>query len=178
MNSVLYLPAPKQQLPPHPTPSATRSEIPIKKAVHPAYITRFNEQQSSSSRNSKRFVPRSIAQFGDGGAFPEIHVIQYPRNLANPNRKKANTAALGGKGNSSQAVRSTSTAMVTIGADGKTVDYSSIVKRGTNSDKVVYANLDAMRKLVSCSPQLLFPIHPSTHPLTNSPPPPPETIRG
>ncbi|GMI57108.1 hypothetical protein ScalyP_jg829 [Parmales sp. scaly parma] len=149
MNSVLYLPAPKQ-LPPHPTPSATRSEIPIKKAVHPAYITRFNEQQSSSSRNSKRFVPRSIAQFGDGGAFPEIHVIQYPRNLANPNRKKANTAALGGKGNSSQAVRSTSTAMVTIGADGKTVDYSSIVKRGTNSDKVVYANLDAMRKLVSC----------------------------
>jgi len=31
-----------------------------------------------------RFVPRSLEDFGDGGAFPEIHVAQYPLNMGKP----------------------------------------------------------------------------------------------
>lgn len=27
------------------------------------------------------FVPRTVEDFGDGGAFPEIHVAQYPLNM-------------------------------------------------------------------------------------------------
>jgi SNW domain-containing protein 1 len=29
----------------------------------------------------KGWTPRSIEDYGDGGAFPEIHVGQYPRNM-------------------------------------------------------------------------------------------------
>ena len=31
----------------------------------------------------KSWVPRSLDDFGDGGAFPEIHVAQYPLNMGN-----------------------------------------------------------------------------------------------
>jgi hypothetical protein len=30
------------------------------------------------------FVPRSVEDHGDGGAFPEIHVAQYPLNMGEP----------------------------------------------------------------------------------------------
>ena len=29
----------------------------------------------------KGWVPRSLEDYGDGGAFPEIHVAQYPLNM-------------------------------------------------------------------------------------------------
>nr|TKS10228.1 SNW/SKI-interacting protein-like [Populus alba] len=29
----------------------------------------------------KGFVPRKVEDFGDGGAFPEIHVAQYPLDM-------------------------------------------------------------------------------------------------
>jgi SNW domain-containing protein 1 len=29
----------------------------------------------------KRWVPKSVEDFGDGGSFPEIHVPQYPLNM-------------------------------------------------------------------------------------------------
>ena len=34
-----------------------------------------------------RFVPRKVEEFGDGGAFPEIHVAQYPLGMG---RDKSN----------------------------------------------------------------------------------------
>jgi len=37
------------------------------------------------------FVPRSVEDYGDGGAFPEIHVAQYPLEMG---RKKATDSAI------------------------------------------------------------------------------------
>jgi len=37
------------------------------------------------SRNN--YVPRKLSDFGDGGAFPEIHVAQYPLDMGNPSKK-------------------------------------------------------------------------------------------
>jgi len=34
------------------------------------------------------FIPRAVEDFGDGGAFPEIHVAQYPLDMG---RKKSST---------------------------------------------------------------------------------------
>ena len=34
----------------------------------------------------KNWVPRSLHDFGDGGAFPEIHVAQYPMNMGNKSK--------------------------------------------------------------------------------------------
>lgn len=37
----------------------------------------------------KGYMPRNIADFGDGGAFPEVHVAQYPLNMGRPGQKKS-----------------------------------------------------------------------------------------
>lgn len=29
----------------------------------------------------KGWIPKTVEDFGDGGAFPEIHVLQYPLNM-------------------------------------------------------------------------------------------------
>ena len=32
----------------------------------------------------QNYIPRDPEDFGDGGAFPEIHVAQYPRGMGKP----------------------------------------------------------------------------------------------
>ena len=56
------------------------------------------------------FVPRSVEDFGDGGAFPEVHVAQYPLDMGRPGAKSASTDVVS----------------VEIGADGA-VKYDAIV---------------------------------------------------
>ena len=34
-----------------------------------------------SYMNRKGFIPKGLKDFGDGGAYPEIHVVQYPLNM-------------------------------------------------------------------------------------------------
>ena len=34
----------------------------------------------------KGWVPRSLDDYGDGGAFPEVHVAQYPLNMGAKNK--------------------------------------------------------------------------------------------
>mmetsp|Transcript_31566 Transcript_31566/g.83373 ORF Transcript_31566/g.83373 Transcript_31566/m.83373 type:complete len:547 (+) Transcript_31566:113-1753(+) len=77
----------------------------------------------------KGFVPRTLADFGDGGAFPEIHVSQYPLEMGRPNKKKQVSSAI---------------VAVDVGADGE-VKYDAIVKQGGNRDKTVYTSLDDMK---------------------------------
>eukprot|EP00798_Chlamydomonas_sp_ICE-L_P005031 gene5031-34818_t len=62
----------------------------------------------------KEFVPRRPTDFGDGGAFPEIHVAQYPCDMGKPGETRSTSKTLA----------------VTIGADG-TVNYDAILKQGT-----------------------------------------------
>ena len=40
------------------------------------------------------FIPVEIADFGDGGAFPEIHVVQYPLNMGKPGVKSSAIVAV------------------------------------------------------------------------------------
>ena len=82
-------------------------------------------------------MPRSLAAFSDGGAFPEIHVAQFPRNMGNPNRKKATTT-------NSAGVTSTAIVNIEVGEDGRT-SYDSIVKAGSNTGKKVYTSLKDMK---------------------------------
>jgi len=71
----------------------------------------------------KSWIPRSLDDFGDGGAYPEIHVAQYPMNLGRPEHersKKSNALA------------------VQLDASGK-VKYDLIAKQGHGKDKIVYS---------------------------------------
>jgi len=67
----------------------------------------------------KGFVPRTVEDFGDGGAFPEIHVAQYPLDMGRPGR-------------------STSRAVVQVTGEGD-VDYDAILHQGHDKDRVIHS---------------------------------------
>uniref|UniRef100_A0A1Q3F5Y6 Putative mrna splicing factor/ chromatin binding snw family nuclear protein n=1 Tax=Culex tarsalis TaxID=7177 RepID=A0A1Q3F5Y6_CULTA len=75
----------------------------------------------------KGWVPRTEADFGDGGAFPEIHVAQYPLGLGAPGNasKKSNALA------------------VQLDQNGK-VKYDAIARQGHSKDKIVYSNINQL----------------------------------
>ncbi|XP_012272030.1 puff-specific protein Bx42 [Orussus abietinus] len=71
----------------------------------------------------KGWVPRNTEDFGDGGAFPEIHVAQYPLGMG-----------MKGKEASSNALS------IQLDAQGK-VKYDVIARQGHAKDKIVYSKL-------------------------------------
>ncbi|XP_074643901.1 SNW domain-containing protein 1-like [Tubulanus polymorphus] len=69
----------------------------------------------------KGWIPRRIEDFGDGGAFPEIPVAQYPLGMGQ------------------QKSSSTSNALtMQVDAEGK-IKYDAIAKQGHAKDKVVHS---------------------------------------
>ncbi|KAB0388010.1 hypothetical protein FD755_002966, partial [Muntiacus reevesi] len=67
----------------------------------------------------KGWIPRLLEDFGDGGAFPEIHVAQYPLDMG---RKKKMSNALA----------------IQVNAEGK-IKYDAIARQGQSKDKVIYS---------------------------------------
>ena len=101
------------------------------------------------NRGRGGFVPREEEDFGDGGAYPEIHVAQYPLGMGRKDKVRHTherralespvfrciQEGAGGKGSKAVALR--------VGADGK-VDFGAIVKQGKNRDMVVYSRYEDM----------------------------------
>ena len=90
-------------------------------------FSRFSSRASVSSSkvappygHRKGWTPRSQDDFGDGGAFPEIHIAQYPLGMGQ--KKKATSNALA----------------VAVDASGK-IKYDAIARQGHSQDKVVYS---------------------------------------
>ncbi|XP_055373819.1 puff-specific protein Bx42 [Condylostylus longicornis] len=75
----------------------------------------------------KGWVPRTEADFGDGGAFPEIHVAQYPLGLGAPGNigKKSNALA------------------IRLDETGK-IKYDAIARQGHGKDKIVYSSINQL----------------------------------
>lgn len=133
-------------------PQAGAGGTPQQQTV-PSYEERCRAAAQASKlpkeQRPKLFVPRRVQDFDDGGAFPEIHVAQYPRHMGNPHLKKRTTASSSTKntpGSAQVAASTTSRAIVNVEVDkdGK-VSYDAIVKGGTNTDKIVYTKLEDMR---------------------------------
>ena len=70
------------------------------------------------------WIPRMVDDFGDGGAFPEIHVAQYPMLMGKPDAETSN------KGSNALAVQ--------LDGTGK-VKYDVIARQGHGKDKIVYS---------------------------------------
>ncbi|KAL6770561.1 hypothetical protein ACKKBF_B31765 [Auxenochlorella protothecoides x Auxenochlorella symbiontica] len=70
------------------------------------------------------FVPRRVDDFGGGGAFPEIHVAQYPLEMGRPNQRP------GGAGRTDQTVA------LSVNAEGE-VNYDAVVRQGKDAQKWV-----------------------------------------
>ena len=68
----------------------------------------------------------TLEDFGDGGAFPEIHLVQFPINMGKPGVK--------------------SSAVVTVDVDKNgEIKYDAIVKQGANRDKIVHTSIDSLK---------------------------------
>ncbi|KAL5701420.1 hypothetical protein ACHQM5_026758 [Ranunculus cassubicifolius] len=87
-----------------PVKSTTTSLLAAAAKVIPPYLKRLG------------FMPRKLDDFGDGGAFPEFHIVQYPLGMG---RKKGNPNS-----------RCTTLSLTT---------YDSIVKQKENGSKIVYS---------------------------------------
>ena len=74
----------------------------------------------------KGWIPRSQADFGGGGAFPEIHVAQYPLDMGRKGKKAGQTLAL------------------TTDASGK-VRHDALAAVGQRDGKVVHSSTDAIK---------------------------------
>jgi len=67
------------------------------------------------------FIPRAIDDFGDGGAFPEIHVIQHPLNMGKKD---------------SQMVPVSGVTQLQVDAEGN-IKYDVVVRQGQRKDKTI-----------------------------------------
>jgi len=75
----------------------------------------------------QKYVPVALEDFGDGGAFPEIHLVQFPLNMGKPGVK--------------------STAVVTVDVDKNgEIKYDAIVKQGANRDKIVHTSMESLKE--------------------------------
>lgn len=88
--------------------------------------------------NRKGYIPSSPEDFDDGGAFPEIHIVQYPLNMGKPGVK--------------------SSAIVAVDVDEKgQVRFDAIVKQGANKDKIVQTSLADMAEKEGDQDSLVMP---------------------
>lgn len=67
----------------------------------------------------KGWIPQSLEDFGDGGAFPEIHAAQYPLGLGRKN-KMSNALA------------------IQLDPEGN-IKYDAIARQGASQDQVIYS---------------------------------------
>lgn len=50
--------------------------------IHTLQLTRpMVKKEPPPYGHRKNWVPRSLQDYGDGGAFPEVHIAQYPLNM-------------------------------------------------------------------------------------------------
>jgi len=97
-------------------PAAATRSLALSDSAPPPYLLRAG------------FVPRKPADFGDGGAYPECHVAQYPLDCG---RKAAAGDA------------KTGIVAVSVAEDGS-VDYDALVKQGSNANKIVATKHSAL----------------------------------
>lgn len=80
-------------------------------------------------RHRKGWLPRTLKDYGDGGAFPEIHVAQYPADMG---RKRTS-------GN-------TNTVALRVGESGD-IHYDAILRQGSNDNKQIQHRLTDIKPM-------------------------------
>lgn len=99
----------KVSLGPSETLAASNSLTPTQRSGPPAYGSRAG------------WRPRSVEDYGDGGAFPEIPVAQYPLDMGRKSSSSSNALA------------------VQVDAEGK-VKYDAIARQGHNDRRIVHTS--------------------------------------
>jgi len=111
----------KQFLPPPTQPQVDVYEAP--KSISTALISTSFEPPPYGHR--KGFIPRAERDFGDGGAFPEIPVAQFPLGMGRKDTHKSNALA------------------IQLDSEGK-IRYDAIARQGHGKDRVVHSKIDQL----------------------------------
>eukprot|EP01039_Chlorochromonas_danica_P005445 gene5445-5993_t len=97
-----------------------------------------NRKVIPSYPNRKGFIPTKADDFQDGGAYPEIHLIQYPLNMGKPGQK--------------------STAVIPVQLTEKgTLRTDLIVKQGVNKSKIIQTSLQDIKEKVMTKEDIALP---------------------
>ena len=78
------------------------------------------------------YLPRDIQDFGDGGAFPEIHIKQYPLNMGRKNNNNNNTNVVPLK----------------VDINGN-VQYDQILREGMRKDQIVHSKYSDLKPKIN-----------------------------
>lgn len=87
----------------------------------------------------KGFIPRLPTDYGDGGAYPECHVLQYPLNMGKKEKISHGKIA---------ALQVDETGIV---------QYDSIIKQGTDKNMIIYNKFSDLQEKNLTSEQLSRP---------------------
>jgi len=86
MSLTSVLPAPKQ------ASLSLREQEPVAARPSTAIVSRHRNIPPYGERRG--WVPRTVEDFGDGGAFPEILIVQYPLNMGKDNGGEGKTVSI------------------------------------------------------------------------------------
>jgi SNW domain-containing protein 1 len=90
-------------------------------------LSYYSNKNIPSYPNRFSFVPLTPEDYGDGGAYPEIHMIQYPLNMGKPGQKQ-------------------SSALIPVQVDEQgTIRTDLIVKQGSNKNKLIQSTMSDIK---------------------------------
>ncbi|KAI9490260.1 SKIP/SNW domain-containing protein [Zychaea mexicana] len=116
------LPKPRHSVPSTPSSSTPQYE----KKVNQLVSTRSADRIPPYGQR-KSYRPRTPEDFGNGGAFPEIHIAQYPLEMG---RKK----------DTRKTERSGGALTLQVDSEGN-VKYDQIARQGHSDDRIVHSSL-------------------------------------
>ncbi|KAJ6223889.1 hypothetical protein RDWZM_002434 [Blomia tropicalis] len=112
--------------------------------------TKYLTSSIPSYGNRKGWIPRCESDYGGGGAYPEIDVVQYPLDMGRKPEKKGNALP------------------VQYDSEGN-IKYDMILRQGSNKNKVIYSKLqDLLPSEVLNQDELVKPSEEEVHKATET----------
>lgn len=107
--------------------------------VHHFVLNHFYRNKGIPSYpNRKGFIPTTLEDFEDGGAYPELHVVQYPLHMGKPGQKSA--------------------ALVPVQIDDNgTIRTDMVIRQGTNRHKQIQTQLSDIKPKAMTAEEIAMP---------------------
>ncbi len=118
MSLLATLPAPRQQ-----QHAPALQAIPQQQSTA---LTTVGDKEAPPYPRRKGFVPRRQEDFNDGGAYPELPLLQYPLDMGRADEQKGNK-----------------TLAVSVDINGS-VNYDAILRQGARANKVIHTGHQAL----------------------------------
>ncbi|XP_072171805.1 SNW domain-containing protein 1-like [Diadema setosum] len=103
-----------------PKPKQWVQEEEIEQTSKELHVVSVSKNAAPPYGHRKGWVPRSLADYGDGGAFPEIHIAQFPLDMGRTKTNKSNAVAK------------------TVDAEGN-IRFDALARIGHGKDKVIHS---------------------------------------